>query len=182
MKTPVYQFKISLLSIQPLIWRRFRVYSDITFRQLHNIVQIVMGWENYHLYQFLFGSYQFTESLMGPGDKPATHRLDEFVQREGTVLGYQYDFGDNWQHEIVLEKILAYTRKSCPVCTHGRRACPPEDCGGVWGYMDLAKAMKTRRGHRYREYKEWLGEYYNAEKFDMQEVNGQLADPQMWRS
>jgi hypothetical protein len=89
MKTPVYQFKITLQGIRPPIWRRFRVYSDITFRQLHNIVQIVMGWENYHLYQFLLGSYQFTESLMGPGDKPMTHRLDEFVQREGAVLGYE---------------------------------------------------------------------------------------------
>ena len=178
----VYQFKISLTGIQPLIWRRFRVHNDVTFRQLHNIVQIVMGWENYHLYQFFLGSYQFTESLMARGDKPATHRLDEFLQREGTVLGYQYDFGDNWQHEIVLEKILAYTRKSCPVCTHGRRACPPEDCGGVWGYMDLVKAMKSRRGYRYREFKEWLGGYFKADEFDIHAINEQLDDTEMWRN
>jgi hypothetical protein len=182
MKTPVYQFKITLQGIRPPIWRRFRVDSDVTFRQLHNIVQIVMGWENYHLYQFLFDSYQFTESQMGPGDKPATHRLDEFVQREGVVLGYEYDFGDSWQHEMALEKILTAPRKPGPLCTGGRRACPPEDCGGVWGYMELVEAMQARRGQQYREYKEWLGGYFDAEEFDIEEVNERLADPQLWRN
>lgn len=181
MTTSVYQFKITLLGIRPLIWRRFRAGSDITFRQLHNIVQIVMGWENYHLYQFFIGPYQFTESLLGPGDNPSTHRLDEFVNCEGAAFGYEYDFGDSWQHELILEKILGYSRKPVPVCTHSRRACPPEDCGGAWGYMELVKVMKKRRGHQYREYKEWLGGHFNADEFDIQEVNELLADPQMWR-
>ena len=172
----VYQLKVTLLGIQPPIWRRFRVYSDITFRDLHNILQIVLGWENYHLYQFLLGSHQFIESQMGVGDKPVAHRLDEFVQHEGMVLGYEYDFGDSWQHEIILEKILTYTRKACPICTHGRRACPPEDSGGVWGYQELVAAMKSRRGQSYREYKEWLGGPFNPEAFDIDDVNRMLAD------
>jgi hypothetical protein len=73
MEPQVYQFKISLVGIQPLIWRRFRVYSNVTFRQLHNIVQIVMGWENYHLYQFLWGDNHFTEQLLGAGDRRSSH-------------------------------------------------------------------------------------------------------------
>ena len=181
MKPQVYQFKISLAGIQPLIWRRFRVHSDVTFRQLHSIVQIVMGWENYHLYQFFWNNDRFTEQLMGVGDKRASHVLGEFVTQPGSILGYEYDFGDGWHHELLLEKILTTTRKPCPICPHGRRACPPEDCGGVWGYMDLAKAMKAKRGSSYREYKEWLGGYYDANAFDLDEVNEQLAETKLWQ-
>jgi hypothetical protein len=172
----VYQIKVTLIDIRPLIWRRFRVYSDITFRDLHNILQIVMGWENYHLYQFLLSSHQFVESQLGAGDKPATHRLDEFVQHEGAVLRYEYDFGDSWQHDLELEKILAYTRKPCPICTHGRRACPPEDSGGAWGYQELVAAMKRRRGSEYRHYVEWLGGPFDPQAFDIDDVNSMLAD------
>ena len=173
---PVYQLKVTLLGTQPPVWRRFRAYSDITFRDLHNILQIVMGWENYHLYKFLHGSHQFIESQAGAGGKPVTHRLDEFVRHEEAVLGYEYDFGDSWHHEIILEKILTDTRKPCPICTHGRRACPPEDSGGVWGYQELAAAMKRRKGPEYREYVEWLGGPFDPEAFDIDDVNRMLAD------
>ena len=179
MKTPVFQFKITMLGIRPLIWRRFRVHNDISFRQLHNIVQIVMGWENYHLFSFSLGWNRFVQSEMALEDKSASHRLNEFIQRENTIMGYEYDFGDCWQHELVLEKILTASRKPVPLCTHGRRACPPEDCGGVWGYMELVKAMKARRGRRYREYKEWLGGYFNPDEFDIEDINRLLADPEM---
>ena len=181
MTPQVYQFKVSLAGIQPLIWRRFQVYSDVTFRQLHNIVQIVMGWENYHLYQFFWNYNRFTEQLMGAGDKRSSHVLGKFVTQPGSILGYEYDFGDGWHHELLLEKVLTRTRKPCPICTHGRRACPPEDCGGVWGYMEMSKAMKAKRGSRYREYKEWLGGYYDVNAFDLAEVNEQLADSKLWQ-
>ena len=181
MSAKVYQFKISLLGIHPLIWRRFRVYNDITFRQLHNIVQITMGWENYHLFQFFWDYSRFTDNLMDAEDKTASNIIGEFVTQEGSILGYEYDFGDCWQHELVLEKILTRTTKQCPVCTHGRRACPPEDCGGIWGYMELVKAMKARRGYRYREYKEWLGGYFDANAFDLEAINASLAQPNLWR-
>ena len=181
MSTNVYQFKISLLGIHPLIWRRFRVYNDITFRQLHNIVQITMGWENYHLFQFFWDYSRFTDNLMAAEDKTASNIIGEFVTQEGAILGYEYDFGDGWQHELVLEKILTRTTKQCPVCTHGRRACPPEDCGGIWGYMELVKAMKARRGYRYREYKEWLGGYFDANEFDLKAINASLAQPNLWQ-
>ena len=104
------------------------------------------------------------------------------MQREGVVLGYEYGFGDSWQHKMALEKILTAPRKPVPLCTGGRRACPPEDCGGVWGYMELVEAMQARRGQQYLEYKEWLGGYFDAEEFDIEEVNERLADPQLWRN
>ena len=87
MSTNVYQFKISLLGINPLIWRRFRVYNDITFRQLHNIVQITMGWENYHLFQFFWDYSRFTDNLMAAEDKTASNIIGEFVTQEGAILG-----------------------------------------------------------------------------------------------
>ena len=181
MSANVYQFKISLLGIHPLIWRRFRVYNDITFRQLHNIVQITMGWENYHLFQFFWDYSRFTDTLMDAEDKTTSSVIGEFVTQEGAILGYEYDFGDGWKHEIVLEKILKRTAKQCPICTHGRRACPPEDCGGTGGYMELVKAMKARRGDQYREYKEWLGGYFDANEFDLQAINASLAQPNLWQ-
>lgn len=181
MEPQVYQFKISLVGIRPLIWRRFRVHSDVTFRQLHNIVQIVMGWENYHLYQFLWRDNNFTEQLLGAGDRRSSHVLGEFVTQPGSILCYEYDFGDDWHHELLLEKVLTTTQKSCPICTHGRRACPPEDCGGVWGYMELVRAMKAKRGSAYREYKEWLGGHFDANAFDLAVVNKQLAKTKLWQ-
>lgn len=146
MEPQVYQFKILLVGIQPLIWRRFRVHSNVTFRQLHNIVQIVMGWENYHLYQFFWNYYRFTEQLMGADDKRSSHVLSEFVTQPGSILGYEYDFGDSWHHELLLEKALTTTRKPCPICTHGSRACPPEDCGGCLGIPGVGSGNESETG------------------------------------
>jgi hypothetical protein len=181
MKRSVFQFKITLLGTNPKVWRRFRVQSDITFRQLHNVVQIVMGWENYHLYAFAYDWHHFTEYEMGAEDKSPSHRLNEFIQHEGTIIGYEYDFGDRWQHHLFLEKILTTSRKPVPSCTAGRRACPPEDCGGIWGYTELAKAMKIKRGRRYREFREWHGGYFDPEEFDIEAVNSQLSDSELWK-
>src|SRR5512145_790286 len=112
---PIYQFKISLNEIRPAIWRRFVVSANITLYELHHIIQIIMGWQNYHLHDF-----QIDGQIYGdPAD-------DEF--------GDEYDFGDSWQHTLTLEKILppdAYKR--LPLCLGGNRACPPEDVGGVNG-------------------------------------------------
>ena len=92
MTPKIYQFKITLLGIQPLIWRRFRVYNDITFRQLHNTVQITMGWENYHLFQFFWGDTRFTDSLVAAEDKTASNVSGEYITQERAILGYEYDF------------------------------------------------------------------------------------------
>jgi hypothetical protein len=105
--------------------------------------------KNVGYYHATYPESRPTEQLMGSDDKRASHILGEFVTQPGSILGYEYDFGDSWHHELLLEKVLTKTRKPCPICTHGRCACPPEDCGGVWGYMELSKAMKAKRGVRY---------------------------------
>lgn len=174
-RRPVYQFKISLTDIHPLIWRRFRVYGDGAFADLHDTIQIVMGWEDYHLYEFRFDWTSITSPYAAEGES-ASQRLDKYVTKPGARMLYTYDFGDWWQHDLVLEKILHHARKPCPICLAGNRACPPEDCGGIWGYYDLVKAMKQRRGRRYREYKEWLGERFDPAEFNLAEVNRHLAE------
>lgn len=90
-------------------------------------------------FSVFLGLSRFTDSLMDAEDKTASSVIGEFVTQEGAILGYDYDFGDGWQHEIVLEKILKRTAKRCPICTQGRRACPPEDCGGIGGIWSLSK-------------------------------------------
>jgi hypothetical protein len=180
MKTSIYQFRIELLGSSPIVWRRFRVHDNITFIQLHNIIQLVMGWENYHLFSFSFAHGRIVSAPMFGRDQLATRRLNEVRFREGLTMLYEYDFGDCWQHELKLEKILTTSRKPVPICTHGRRACPPEDCGGIWGYQELLRLMKSKRGRRYREAKEWLGGHFDPSAWYIDEVNVQLANRTLW--
>jgi len=174
----IYQFKVTLVGIHPSIWRRFRVNSDISLKDLHDIIQIVMGWDNYHLYQFGidYESYGGPDRIDGQSARGST--LSDLMPRVGYRFGYEYDFGDQWLHELEFEKVLTSTSKLLPVCTAGRRACPPEDIGGVWGYEDMVKGMKQGRGRRYNEWRRRLGERFDPEAFDKAGVNEMLAE---WR-
>jgi hypothetical protein len=143
MAESIYQFKVTLKEIQPPIWRRFEVHSDITFRELHKTLQVVMGWWNYHLHLFQIGPLIITDretlaewSADGIPDEIA--RLNKFVAQAGATFSYEYDFGDSWEHELLLEKIVPVDETAVyPRCLAGERACPPEDCGGVWGDLIL---------------------------------------------
>ncbi len=137
----VYQLKVSLCDITPMIWRRLLVTSDTTIAQLHDMLQIVMGWEDLHLHQFrihhkAYGIYR--DGGISFVDNPHEVRLTDFRLRKGERFIYEYDMGDYWQHDIRLEQVLALEPgKVYPVCTAGDGDCPPEDCGGSWGYMSL---------------------------------------------
>ncbi len=140
----IYQLKITLLGIKPLIWRRFQVEDDTTFKELHEIIQIVMGWENFHLHNF---SCVEDESI----------KLSRILIQEKLEFFYTYDFGDEWEHHILVEKILPTNPNSIyPLCLAGKRACPPEDCGGDWGYLHILKILKKPSHPEYRERKEWV--------------------------
>jgi Plasmid pRiA4b ORF-3-like protein len=137
----VYQLKVALRAITPLIWRRLLVTSDTTIAQLHDIVQIAMGWEDLHLHQFrihgkTYGIYR--DGGISFADDPHQVILADFKLRTSERFVYEYDMGDCWQHDIRLEAALPFEpRKRYPVCTDGHGDCPPEDCGGPWGFMDL---------------------------------------------
>ena len=141
----VYQLKITLLGVRPQVWRRFQVQETTTLAQLHTVIQAVMGWEGYHLHQF-----------SDIEDEAMT--LAELIEDDLFSFGYLYDFGDMWQHEIKVEKRLASKPgKDYPACLAGKRACPPEDCGGDWGYAHLLRVLKNPRHSQYEERMEWVG-------------------------
>ena len=134
----VYQLRIALVDITPEIWRRVLVRSDATLEDLHDIIQMCFGWEDYHLHQFGIGGGEYDASSDGP------LLLTRVGLRAGSSFGYVYDFGDNWVHEIAVEDVLPFNaRKRYPQCVAGARPAPEEDSGGAWAYME-----KQRRSAR----------------------------------
>ncbi|PZD70820.1 Tyrosine recombinase XerC [Acaryochloris thomasi RCC1774] len=165
--TSVYQLKITLLGVQPKVWRRLQVSEVMTLAQLHPVVQAAMGWEGYHLHKFSVNEDEEDETLT----------LAELIGNELFSFSYLYNLGDMWQHEIEVEKRLASEpEKTYPVCLAGKQACPPEDCGGDWGYAHLLKVLKNPRHSDHRERKEWVGSEFDPKAFDLQEVNQALRE------
>mgnify|MGYP001071569573 CR=1 FL=1 len=172
----VYQLKLTLLDVQPQIWRRLLV-TNCTLEELHFIIQSVMGWENDHLYEFEVGKKRYAGSdPMGRMGEAQTSRVDlgKVVPLVGTRFYYIYDFGDDWHHEVLVEAYGPIDEgREYPVCIAGERACPPEDVGGAWGYADLVEALKDPEHERHEEFMEWLGEF-DPEAFDLDAVNKEL--------
>ena len=145
----VYQFKITLKSISPPIWRRIQVPESYSFWDLHVAIQDVMGWLDSHLHEFeiINPSIGIKVAIEIPGEDFDMDRetlpgweqkIDDYFNMENRVAYYEYDFGDSWEHMIKLEKIIPRDKDTdYPKCIAGKRSCPPEDCGGVWGYEDF---------------------------------------------
>lgn len=171
----IFQLKVTLKDIRPLIWRRIQIADPITLAQLHLILQEVMGWANSHLYQFTIGgiNYGIPDDEWGLKIEDAKKvKLADMVAEEKSKFVYEYDFGDGWEHEILVEKVLPPEKgQRYPVCLAGKRACPPEDCGGAWGYANLLEIIRNPRHKEYKEMMEWLGEGFEPEAFDVDEVN-----------
>ena len=169
-----YQLKISLNNIKPPIWRRVIVDSNITLPNLHKIIQTVMGWTNSHLHQFVKDDKYYSapdkESFMEYIDYRKI-KLNQILTKEKQNFIYEYDFGDGWEHKIILEKILDTYNQKKPICIEGERNCPPEDCGGAFGYEDLLKIISDPNNDGYEEMNEWLGSEFDPEYFDLKVVN-----------
>jgi hypothetical protein len=176
-----YQLKIVLLGSKPPIWRRLQVPGDASLGWLHAVLQVTMGWTNSHLHHFLTRDARYTyprdNDDMGFGGPPdrdeARATLAQVAPVEGEQFGYEYDFGDSWEHEITVEKILPGEAATATIalCLDGARACPPEDCGGIWGYAELLKTLKNPKHPEHKTMKEWLGRSLNAEAFDVAKTN-----------
>ena len=184
MPTP-YLLKITLKDTPHIIWRRFVVPSDITLNRLHDVVQIVMGWKNCHFHAFIVGKQQYMPSrTISPApyntnnDLPEEkYTLESLVSKKGAKIMYWYDFGDDWMHEIVAENInYTLPDKSSPIyCTEGIRACPPDDCGGVYGFVNFCEAMADPKHPEHRELKSWYGGKFDPDRFDIDAVNKKLG-------
>lgn len=183
----VYQIKVTLNDSKPPIWRRVLVEDTTTLSKLHTILQTVMGWEDYHLHMFTINGHIYgdpeDDEFGDMGTKNESRfKLNQLVGREGFKFRYEYDFGDSWLHDLVVEKILPAEKDThYPVCVAGKRACPPEDSGGVWGYEEILEASTNPKHPQHREYKEWIGKNFDPEHFDLGEVNKVLHHPRSRR-
>jgi Plasmid pRiA4b ORF-3-like protein len=175
----IYQFKVTLLGTRPPIWRRLLVPADLTLAQLHDALQVAMGWQECHMHEFTAGGRHFgrpdpEDRFMGmpPVENERRVRLSSVFRRIGAKAIYTYDMGDSWEHSIVLEKCFpAAPGIPYPVCTDGRLACPPEDCGGIGGFYDLLDALKDPTHEQHEELRDWVGEDYDPEEFSIEAVN-----------
>jgi len=186
-KKQVYQFKVTLKDVKPPIWRRIQVPSTYSFWDLHVAIQDAMGWLDCHLHEFRvrdvngqmlsfgipdddFGD-DFGDEIL-PGWK---HRISKYLSLAKPVFEYVYDFGDDWRHKVELEAVLPAEREAVyPRCIKGKRACPPEDCGGPWGYQELLQVLADTGQEGYEEMKEWVDSMkegpFDPESFDPSSV------------
>jgi len=179
----IYQIKVTLLGTKPPIWRRLLVPADLTLAQLHNALQSAMGWDDEHMHEFRVGQRRFGRPepvdpfmRMPRVESERTARLSAVLGRAGAKIIYTYDFGDSWEHSIVLEKQLpADPNTTYPVCMDGQLACPPEDCGGIPGFYDLLDALDDPSHERHEELSDWIGEDFDPQAFSLDLVNRKLA-------
>jgi hypothetical protein len=172
----VVQLCITLLDTKPKIWRRIQV-EDCTLDQLHAHIQTAMGWGNSHLHHFWIDGKRFGDPGLLNDDFDSDDKLHDSTKimlsellvkkREDFAFGYEYDFGDSWEHEIVFEGLVpAEQGAKYPRCIEGKRACPPDDCGGAPGFENFLFVMADRKHPDHRDLKDWYGGKFDAEKFD----------------
>ncbi|NLD91381.1 MAG: plasmid pRiA4b ORF-3 family protein [Fibrobacter sp.] len=174
------KLRIKLNGIKPEIWRSVVVEDSLTLQDLHNVIQAAMGWGNCHMYEFEIAGIRygipdddgFDEHEIENAKKV---KLSKLKLTEKEKFEYIYDFGDDWNHTIKIEKILpGESPYDGPFCIEGARNCPPEDCGSIPGYEDIVEAMKNTKSKKAKEFIDWLGEPYDAEHFDIEEINTRL--------
>ena len=184
--TSIHQLKVTLRGIRPPVWRRIRVASTIDLRRLHDVIQETMGWTQSHLYAFEIDGEQYGEP--SPYDDIPVRSAKSMTLRRaapepGMKFLYTYDFGDDWEHLILVENVLAPERgQTYPSCVTGRRSCPPEDVGGIWGYQEFLEAIADPEHPEHDNLLEWIGGSFDPAAFDVAVVNARLAviGPSPW--
>jgi hypothetical protein len=179
----VYQLKVTLIETDPPIWRRLRVAGKTTLARLDRIIQTAMGWTNSHLHTFTAGGMVYAQPS-GEWDFPVRNerraRLEQIAKEESEAFVYEYDLGDSWRHQVLVEEVcVASDDAEGPVCLSGERACPPEDCGGVHGYYETLERLGNPRDPEHKETKNWIeamtGGPFDQDAFDIEAVNKTLA-------
>jgi hypothetical protein len=172
----VVSLKVTLRGTRPPVWRRLLIPSTMTLAELHQAIQAAMGWEDCHLHIFDIAGRRY-------GDR---HTVDDVADENNLTLkglvesgvarfAYTYDFGDDWEHTVLIEKRAPSLEPSGPTCVAGKRNCPPEDCGGPWGYEDLLAVIADPAHPEHAERSEWLGEEFDPDEFAIDIANATLA-------
>lgn len=183
----VHQLKITLEHVKPVVWREVLVPSDLRLDRLHQVIQIVMGWQDCHLHQFSNGVRGMGEMIFGPmqdafddgigpplrSETQAT--LLELAPAKGDKFRYWYDFGDDWLHRVVVTAVGAPESLPIPRCIKAAGACPPDDCGGPPGYERLLSVLADPAHEEHADMREWIGGDWNAEYYDIAAINQDLT-------
>ena len=174
----IYRLKITLRDSKPPIWRRVLVPGKFNLYKLHRVIQAAMGWEDGHLHQFIIDDEYYSiplEEDFEPVLDERRYALSRIAPEEKMKFVYEYDFGDCWEHAIVVEKILPpESGVKYPRCIVGKRACPPEDVGGVWGYEAFLEAIRDPKHEDHERLLEWIGGEFDSEAFDLEAINREL--------
>lgn len=175
-----YLLRIELLEIEPKIWRDFVVPYDISLDRLHDVIQIVMGWTESHLYQFVVKNKKYSEFIEYLEDFDDVSdsriiRLNQLMKRKNQKINYEYDFGDGWDHEITLLNSNYDSRNPYELeCLDGKRCCPPEDVGGPYGYAKFLEVINNPSHEDFEYMMMWAGEEFDSEDFDLEYINYEL--------
>ena len=182
MKRQIYQFKITLKGSKPPIWRSFQILNSSDFKILHQVIQTVMGWDSYHLFEFIIDDYIHIadpEMIDDEFEKIVDYsctKISDYIREVGEKIVYIYDFGDGWIHNIVLEKFLPLSKSfKHTVCVGGKRACPPEDSGGIGGYYWKLEVMEDPDHPDHEDTMAWMGDFC-PEYFDIDDINKELKE------
>jgi hypothetical protein len=177
----VLSLKVTLRNIRPPIWRRILMSSGMTLGDLNLAIQATIGWGSSHLHAFEIGDRQFGDrSVMDDVENEDRRTLGDLMKSGMRRFRYTYDFGDNWQHDILIEKTPAASSgknrgKILPACIAGKRNGPPEDCGGPWGYAELLGILSDPAHPLHDERLEWIGEEFDPEAFAVSAADAALA-------
>ena len=175
--TNIIQLKVTLRGVRPPVWRRLLMPGTMRLSQLHTAIQAVMGWHDCHLHVFNIGGEPFGDrrSVDDVADEKRP-TLNGLLRSSVVRFGYTYDFGDNWEHTIALENSdLAVEGKFYPACSGGKRNCPPEDCGGAWGYERLLAILADPNHPEYADQIDWIGGEFDPNEFNLAHANALLA-------
>ena len=179
--TTVHRLKVTLRQVKPPIWRRIEVASDIKLSGLSDVLEAAMGWYGGHLHAFVAGGVHYEvpdPDGFGFGPRPRDERkvrLDEVLPAVKSKMRWDYDFGNGWEPDVVVEAVEARrTTRTYPVCLAGKRACPPNDCGGPWGYAELLDALADPSHPEHDERAEWVPDGFDPELFDAAEATAAM--------
>ncbi|MFQ5844551.1 MAG: plasmid pRiA4b ORF-3 family protein [Planctomycetota bacterium] len=175
----VYRIQVSLLDVEPPVHRRLLVDAETPLGELHHLLQAALGWSECHLHRFVAGerSYSDPEFELEEAQDEWEHSLADVAPRVGDEIHYEYDFGDDWRHLLRVEEIRRQPRDdSYPACVDGARACPPEDCGGSFGYEHLLEVLSDPAHEEHQELQEWVGGGFDPDTFDLDETNTRIRE------
>ena len=171
----ILQLKISLDHTR--VNREVLVRKDITYHELHKVIQRVFGWEDYHLYEFNVEGDQIGDLENDEFGSITYEAMTTPIFSDKKKFSYEYDFGDGWEHTIrIVKELEADPAVDYPVCIGGKRACPPEDCGGVYGYREILKTVSSGSAVKKEELEEWLGYEFDPDDFSVEWANERLKD------